>query len=160
MFDEKVEVPEHLRRAMEENSAWHSGLDRAKEKKAARAKVRLADLQRRELCAAYFKRIARSCVTHEDIVTQAHPLTPICGVYFLVKGNRVVYVGQSVNIVARLGTHLKEKEFDSTCYMAAEPQELDFIESFYIHALQPELNGPAPLTIERFLSLHVAEKEG
>lgn len=128
--------------ASEDDARKAAREEKAAARKVQRAKERIDDLDKRRLCAAFFKRIGRDGATHDEIVAQAHPLVPICGVYFLVKDGRVVYVGQSVNIVARLGTHLKQKDFDSSCYIAAGPHELDFIESFYIHLLRPELNGP------------------
>lgn len=146
--------------------AWQQDQERSKERKAAarrkeRALERMADAERQKLSAAYFRRIGRKGATHDEIVEQAHPLEPICGVYFLVKEKRVVYVGQSVNIVARLATHMGTKDFDSTCYMVARPEELDFIESFYIYMLSPALNGPAPMKLGRFLSVMApAEQEG
>jgi hypothetical protein len=126
--------------------------------KAKRARDEPRDVAR--LQSVYFERVGRTAANHAGIVAAAFPIDAKCGIYFLVRGGRVVYVGQSVNIMARLATHVKQKDFDAACYLDAAPEELDFIESFYIHALQPELNGPPPLTLDRFLSLHVAEQEG
>lgn len=136
---------------------------RARLRQRARTKAKRALDEPRDVArlqSVYFERVGRKAATHAGIVAAAFPIDAKCGVYFLVRGRRVVYVGQSVNIMARLATHMKEKEFDAACYLEAAPDELDFIESFYIHALQPELNGPAPLTLDRFLSLRVAEQEG
>lgn len=157
---------ERVKFRYEWRAAWDQDQRRERERKTVtrrrlRAQERMADAERQMLSAAYFKRIGRKDATHDEIVGQAHPLEPICGVYFLVKDRRVVYVGQSVNIVARLAAHMGTKDFDSTCYMVAQPEELDFIESFYIYMLSPALNGPAPMRLDRFLSLMVpTEQEG
>ena len=50
-----------------------------------------------------------------EIVKAASPIntSDYCGVYFLVKGDRVVYVGQSIHIQMRVREHAKDKDFDS-----------------------------------------------
>jgi hypothetical protein len=63
-----------------------------------------------------------------------------CGVYFLLHGERIVYVGQSVNVLARLAQHMKDKEFDSFALIECGSDELDELEGFYIRLLQPALN--------------------
>lgn len=97
--------------------------------------------------------IERASALREQIVSAARAVTPICGIYFLVSSGEIVYVGQSVNILVRLGAHIKEKEFDSIAYLPAEAHELDFVESYFIHALRPRLNGSAPYSLERLLSV-------
>lgn len=68
--------------------------------------------------------------------------TPASGVYFLVKDDRVVYVGQSGNVYARIAAHQSSKDFDGWCYTPCEgKKQLDILESLYIHYLQPEQNG-------------------
>jgi hypothetical protein len=67
-------------------------------------------------------------------------ITPSC-VYFLIKESRVVYVGQSINLAARIGTHQQEKDFDRVVYMWVPESELDEVEGALIRALKPKLNG-------------------
>lgn len=63
------------------------------------------------------------------------------GVYFLVRRNKVVYVGQSINPMARVYTHKGEKEFE-TAYMIPVPSsELDYIEGAIIRLMKPYYNG-------------------
>lgn len=82
------------------------------------------------------------------------------GVYFLFKGDDVVYVGQSKNILRRVGDHTETKDFDSFGYIVcpvlfgydgpnikekqiASRQNsfcLDILESYYIDLLSPPLN--------------------
>jgi hypothetical protein len=80
-------------------------------------------------------------------IDPAHFLCP--GVYFLCLGDEVVYVGQSVNVPARIMTHINEsrrpagKRFDPLriFYLPVPGSELSRIESEFIGKLQPEYNG-------------------
>ena len=78
-----------------------------------------------------------------EIVKAASPIntSDYCGVYFLVNGDRVVYVGQSINILVRVREHSKHKDFDSFSFIRCEKKKLDVLESLYIHALRPEQQG-------------------
>lgn len=82
----------------------------------------------------------------------------ICGVYFLVKGDRVVYVGQSTNLSMRIASHATTKDFDSVAYVPCLREDLDLVESLYIHVLRPCENGThisglpmAPMTIDSII---------
>ena len=101
-------------------------------------------------------------VLEQEIVAQAESFENQCGVYFLVRGNRVVYVGQSVQISARLADHSKTKDFDSYAFIRCDKEKLDVLESLYIHALSPEYQGrsghkgahiAAPYSFEQLVSL-------
>src|SRR5690554_2342080 len=106
----------------------------------------------------------RSLWSARVIVPKAKSSTEksLCGVYFLVSGDEVVYIGQSKNIYSRVGTHQADpgKNFDSWCYVQCESHSLDVLESLYIHFLQPRLNGrigqsdqiSAPMSIDEMLS--------
>lgn len=64
------------------------------------------------------------------------------GVYFLCQGDEVVYVGQSVNVYARLAEHQRsKKEFDAVYMLHVPTIQLDDVESAFIHALRPRLQG-------------------
>ena len=63
-----------------------------------------------------------------------------CGVYFLCDGDRVVYVGQSKNMVQRLGSHAN-KDFNRALFMPVDERDLDRVESLFIALLRPGLNG-------------------
>ena len=81
----------------------------------------------------------------QDIVSRKIPTIPSCGVYFLICGDRVVYVGQSVRVAVRLEDHRKAgKVFDSFQVIACSEDRLDVVESLYIHTLMPSLNGGCP----------------
>jgi hypothetical protein len=75
-----------------------------------------------------------------------HALYPP-GVYFLVDGDDVVYVGQSVNPMSRIGEHLRTKngKFDRVYFIPVPQFMLDAVEGGFIKLLSPKLNGnPGP----------------
>lgn len=90
----------------------------------------------------------------EKLALSATPVVnrEVCGVYFLLRDREVVYVGQSVNVLGRLATHISDgtKRFDRWCYITAKKDELDELEGFYITLLRPEHNivGKPILTVE------------
>ena len=92
----------------------------------------------------------------EQIVKAATPWHTASGVYFLVDGNEVVYVGQSVNIYSRIPQH-HNKRFDRYLYVPCKPELLNALESLYIHCLQPKLNFSSegvlfsPMTLTKLL---------
>jgi len=84
----------------------------------------------------------KAMVSVKDILASAEPYENISGVYFLVCGGAVVYVGQSVAIHGRIRTHISDgKVFDRVAYIKCDPEKLDLLESLYIHHINPEGNG-------------------
>ena len=72
------------------------------------------------------------------------------GVYFLVKGDEVVYVGQSVNPMSRVGDHMRQKIdlFDRVYFVPVPQFMLDAVEGGFIKLLSPRLNGnPGPKAV-------------
>lgn len=98
-------------------------------------------------------------LTEAEIVSQRVRLADCCGVYFLVKGESVIYVGQSVNVHNRIMEHRAGKDFDGFAFVACDESALDILESLYIHVLRPPLNGiqagapVAPLRLDKLLRL-------
>lgn len=95
----------------------------------------------------------------EQIAKLALPWQRSCGVYFLVQGQEVVYVGQSVNIYSRISQH-SDKKFDKYAFVPCEAELLDKLESLYIHTLKPRLNGnvsnqekSAPIRLDSLLKM-------
>lgn len=78
-----------------------------------------------------------------EIVEAASKWENVCGVYFLVKGGKVVYVGQSVSVYSRIASH-GSKDFDSVAFVHCPREQLDLLESLYIHFLAPDQNGNHP----------------
>lgn len=64
----------------------------------------------------------------------------VCAVYFLVKGGRVVYVGQSINVIQRMSGH-GDKAFDTAFYISVPVDDLQKVEARYIREFKPILNG-------------------
>jgi hypothetical protein len=91
-----------------------------------------------------------------EIVSAANPYELATGVYFLVGGDKVIYVGQSVNVYARIAQH-HDKAFDSFAFIPCGKEMLDSLESLYIHVLRPPLNGnqhggkQAPLSLNKLM---------
>ena len=63
-----------------------------------------------------------------------------CGVYFLYDGEKLVYIGQSTNILYRIGQHIKDgqKKFDN--FRFYETDDYIRLEAFLIGALKPKYN--------------------
>lgn len=62
---------------------------------------------------------------------------PICGVYFLLKNGRVMYVGQSRNLLARAWVHRAMKIFDEVRFIRVPPADLNRVELYWIHHFDP-----------------------
>ena len=63
------------------------------------------------------------------------------GIYFLCKGQEVVYVGQSRNVLQRLYAHDRSKDFDSVLMMPIPEELLNEIEQHWIERIKPKLKG-------------------
>ena len=104
----------------------------------------------------------RALLRHEDIARAAKEFDSMIGVYFLIRSDKVVYVGQSNNVHARVQQHrnIDRKEFERWAFIQCERNQLNVLESLYIMALQPEDNGRnvnneycVPLTLDKILQL-------
>lgn len=65
------------------------------------------------------------------------------GIYFLIHGEAVVYVGQAIDVVARIAAHSATKKFDRWNWIPCKRSDLDRTERVYINALLPKLNRDA-----------------
>jgi hypothetical protein len=87
-----------------------------------------------------------------------------CGVYFLIKDESVVYVGQSINITQRVAEHTKTKDFDTFTYVQCKRENLNQIEALYIQRLKPKYNYNSqgrlvlPMVMARFMDFPEEEK--
>jgi hypothetical protein len=78
---------------------------------------------------------------HDDILASAVPTRMASGVYFLIDGREVIYVGQSMDVLSRIATHRKQgKRFDRFTYIECEPEKMNELEAQYIAAFAPRLN--------------------
>lgn len=82
----------------------------------------------------------KTLLREEQIVEKSAPMNMVSGVYFLIRDNKVIYVGQSVNVFARMSQH-SFKNADRYAYIPCDVKDLNVLESLYIHCLQPEGNG-------------------
>lgn len=106
-------------------------------------------------------------LTKEEIACGKMDLPCESGVYFLLLGDEIVYVGQSVNIYTRVTQHLATKNFDGFAYIPCAKDSLDVLESLYIHVLRPKHNGRwqsaagmcAPLRLDELISLSTQKKQ-
>lgn len=62
-----------------------------------------------------------------------------CFIYFLVKNNEVVYVGQTKNGLIRPLTH-KDKEYDDIFVKYCDKKQLNDAENYYIIKYKPRYN--------------------
>ena len=106
----------------------------------------------------------KNLYSEQEIVASSRlysDLDRACGVYFLIDQGEVVYVGQSVNVFSRMREHCKSKSFNSYSYINCPREDLDILESLYIHVLRPPLQGrssqgdslAAPISLSRLLKM-------
>lgn len=131
-------------------------------KKIKELTEKLSALKREEECLSVSLPLLKKTLLREhEIVKNCSPWDKVSevlsGVYFLILNKKVVYVGQSKNILVRICAH-KDKKFDSFAFLTCRENEMDIIESLYIHLLQPEQNGLSvhgvifsPMTLEQML---------
>lgn len=107
---------------------------------------KLRDLVRREGYSRSVPKSRRQSVqlmkllSSEDIISRSELVSMSSGVYFLIKDGIVVYVGQSIDVFARLATHRRDKKFDRVTIIWCPPEILLKLEAKYIARLRPELN--------------------
>ncbi len=99
-------------------------------------------------------------LSQAEIVAGSQDAPVLCGVYFLVEGKEVVYVGQSINVMARIATHRADKRFSRFAYIPCKPEILDRLESLYIHTLRPALNGDHCVTGTKLAPLNLRDLLG
>jgi hypothetical protein len=87
------------------------------------------------------KKIPDELMLNENIFEYDHGWFPPC-IYFLCKDNKVVYVGQSVCLPARIVQHGKEndKVFDKVFYIEIPKSDLNKMEREFIDKLLPLYN--------------------
>ena len=68
--------------------------------------------------------------------------TSFIGVYFLVKNEEIIYIGQSIRIPYRIDYHSRMPifDFDSAFYINCAEKDLNEIEKKYLHLFNPEYN--------------------
>jgi len=100
----------------------------------------------------------KTLLRESEIVNAANEWELATGVYFLIDGDKVVYVGQSVNVYARIASH-HDKVFERFAFIPCKRDVLDSLESLYIHTLRPPLNADmhgrkqAPMSLDKLLGV-------
>ena len=89
-------------------------------------------------------------IDHTKIFEISKPLFEIpvgenlCGIYFLMSGDKCVYIGQSINVYKRLGEHQvivgKRGKFDNVRFLQVLTSNRDMIERYIIDYFRPPLN--------------------
>lgn len=62
------------------------------------------------------------------------------GVYFLIRNHKVIYVGKTIHIDARVARHAQYRQFDSWTWLPCAVEDLEKVERAYLNALLPEGN--------------------
>lgn len=130
-------------RSDERKSAEQEAIKRSNElrQQICDLEKRLSALQRMETMSLVSAAVTNKVLLREDdIAKSAIPWNKASGVYFLLDGDDVVYVGQAVNVYSRIGQHT-DKIFDRYAFVPCAVDALNIIESLYIHCLRPRLNG-------------------
>lgn len=104
------------------------------EDKVGRVRAPHAQIDERGLLEPAF--IAKKAMTFDRIV----------GVYFLLRDDTIVYVGQSTSIMTRLANHKIEgvKEFNRVFVVECPAGDLDRLERMYINKFKPIYNASQP----------------
>lgn len=82
-------------------------------------------------------------ITIEWLIERAtkRPSHDVCGIYFLLAGGEVAYVGQSKNCMARISVHCGGPiSFDSFHFMPFPEENLNKAERHYIRLFNPSFN--------------------
>jgi len=131
----------------------------------AQLEERLASLQHMETFNYVSATMtSRRLLSADEIVKVALPWKQASGIYFLIDGDSVVYVGQATNVYSRIAYH-SDKKFSHYAFVPCDSEALNKIESLYIHYLRPKLNGEyldgskyAPISMADLLSTGSTEK--
>jgi excinuclease UvrABC nuclease subunit len=78
----------------------------------------------------------------EDLHAKRTPFKKLNGIYFLFNGDELVYVGLSVNIIARVHVHDKV-DWDSYSFVEVDiwGEDLEVLETAYIKKFKPRYNS-------------------
>ncbi len=75
---------------------------------------------------------------HRQILDASVPIPAAGGIYFLIRADEVVYVGQSVDMLHRIARHKREgKRFDRYACIECPKEDMDRLECLYISAFVP-----------------------
>lgn len=78
--------------------------------------------------------------SESKIISTSFSAKPVAAVYFLIRDEKIVYVGQSTNVHARIAEHQKSKQFDRINFIECPEDHLYQLEKMYIQRFNPEMN--------------------
>lgn len=81
--------------------------------------------------------------SENQIKNSSHEVIPSpTGIYFLIQDKNIVYVGQSTNILSRIGAHLENKKikFNRYSIIPCKKEDLKILETYYIHKFNTKHN--------------------
>jgi hypothetical protein len=81
-----------------------------------------------------------------------------CFIYFLIRNNEIVYVGQTKQGIPRIFQHFNTKEYDSYSVCKCNEDELNELEAHYIIKLHPIYNSKTLPTNINYKSIHEIKK--
>ena len=82
-----------------------------------------------------------------------------CGIYFLIKNNKVVYVGKSENIGLRVRVHKYSKDFDSFTIINCDSSELKNLERDYIFKFLPKYNKTVNVSSSDYILVSTLDED-
>ena len=87
------------------------------------------------------------------LIIKAVSSEPVIGIYFLIKQNEIVYIGQSINLHSRMASHKISRifDFDAYSWVECDKSDLGDTEAEYILRFKPVLNKGFP-ACGRFIS--------
>jgi hypothetical protein len=126
-----------------------AAVDIAKRMNVGKGTRRKPDPRRRVVRMAAFVQ-SQDLISEEEILKLATPVKQLCGIYLLIREGKVVYVGQSTNCHARIGTHFYErgKKFDAFHLIECGTKQLKKLEAQYIAKFMPQYNVLVPMVSE------------
>lgn len=107
-----------------------------------------------------FEKFKDYILSKEEILSIKQPAPPkVSGLYFLIKGATILYVGKSKNIYDRVKQQSQDnlKDFDSFSILECPPEIIDDLEAYYIYKLRPPFNVSLPEN-DKFKSLREIKK--
>ena len=91
--------------------------------------------------------LAKYDISADYVLANKKPALPkLIGIYFLINGDEIVYVGQSVDIYSRISQHSKDvlKTFDNFYILECPAEHLSILEAHFIFKFHPFLNSTFP----------------
>ena len=82
-----------------------------------------------------------------EILGASRSVAKVCGVYFLIENDAIVYVGQSIEVYSRLSAHFRSFTFDRVTIVECPRERLDSLELLYIQKFSPKHNKDGKLKV-------------